>query len=385
MMNKDAIQGIKDSKHRDSHPYWLWESIQRIPQLLSECLSEDVKDRAQHLADQFEARNIDRILLVGTGSSYFSTIAEKHVFESITGIQTGSYLANELLAYPPLEINARTVAFFHSHSGSTMGDPEVVEFVKSKGGYTIGVTDLAGSQLAQCVDDVFIGPGGPKLELPASRTYATGLFRMLMLAAAIARVKGRAAAAAEIQGQIDQFPPIAQAILDQYEKLAPEIVQKASDITSFFVIAAGPNYATADEAALGLSQSAGVPSQAFQVENFIHGPMQTLEPTMGVVSVAAPGPLQSRVLEVAAAVKMVGSKSILLAPQGTPATGADVRIEIPGSVSEYLSPIAYMIPLWQVAYHFALLGRGGHPDKLAMERPGFKEAMLYLTHQSQGK
>jgi hypothetical protein len=36
------------------------------------------------------------------------------------------------------------------------------------------------------------------------------------------------------------------------------------------------------------------------------------------------------------------------------------------------------MPLWQLAYRFALLGKGSHPDRLSMDNPEFKKAMGLL-------
>lgn len=382
-MNKDALSKIKDAKHREQHPFWIWESILSIPRLLSECLSSEMKAKSDALAQQIKQKAVDKIVLTGTGSSYFASIAEKYFFEAVTGIRSEAHIACELLHYPPMSIDSKTAVFFHSHSGSTMGDPEVVEFCKHKGAYTIGVTDVADSALSQHVDEVFIGPGGKKMELPAARTYATAIYRMMMLAVAIAKACRPQENYDIIETELRQLPDIARVISERYEKKAADIVESIQDVSSFFFVGAGANYATSDEAALGFYQSAGVPAQAFEIENFIHGPMQTLRKNMGVIAIAPPGPMQTRVFEVAAAVKMIGAKLVLLAPEKGGVVAPDVLIEIPAAVTERLSPIAYMIPLWHIAYHFALLGRGGHPDKLSMELPGFKEAMLYLTHQTE--
>ncbi len=44
------------------------------------------------------------------------------------------------------------------------------------------------SALAEAVDQLLIGPGGSKIELPASRTYATAIYRLQLLAQALADV-----------------------------------------------------------------------------------------------------------------------------------------------------------------------------------------------------
>ena len=35
----------QEEKHRKSHPYWVYESVMEIPDLLEKCLEEEVADQ----------------------------------------------------------------------------------------------------------------------------------------------------------------------------------------------------------------------------------------------------------------------------------------------------------------------------------------------------
>ena len=370
------------TQKRTEHPFWIWESIQMIPQVLGQCLEEPVVAQRKKIAAEISDKGIEKIVFLGTGSSYFATISEKYFFDAITPLQSFTFVTSVFRKYPPRFIDEKTAVFFHSHSGKTEGDVDVVRFAQEKGAYTIGVTDIEASPLAGAVDDVYIGPGGPKHEMPASRTYATALFRMMLLGLELGRVLGSKDVVEAYEPWMQKLPGLVQEFMSAYELQADKRVAALQDCTSFFCLASGPNLSTADECALALSQCAGVPSQSFEADNFLHGPIQTLTPGMGVVAIAAPGPFQERILRIARAAKIIGAKVALVIPEDVDSNmDADVRIDMPQGLPELLTPLFYMIPLWQTAYHFGLLGRGGHPDRLSMDKPEFIEAFSHLMYK----
>ncbi len=374
-MNEEAMNNIKNAQKREQHPYWIWDSIMATPGILKECLTGETRQPINNIVKKFEQKKINKIYLLGTGSSFFATIAEKPAFEAFTGIPTSTHLTTEFREFIPVDFDEYSAVFFHSHSGGTKGDPETVQKVKDLGAYTVAVTDIKTSPLAQSADEILIGPGGSKVELPATRTYSAAIFRMIQLAVALGRNHGNDDRIIEDEKYLEQVPEILQKIAEEYALKAPAIVEKIKDCSSFFVVGAGPNYATADEAALGLSQSSGCPAQAFQLENFLHGPIQTIKPETGVILIAASGPFQERILKTAQACHIIGAKVVLLHPEDVnPIEEYDVCMPFPPSIPELISPLLYMTPLWQIAYYYSLLGKGCHTDRLSMDKPEFKKA-----------
>ncbi len=379
-MNEDAVKVLgEQEKHRTAHPFWVWESIQMIPGLLDQCLKKGVTDQIDHVVKNCLNRKINKIYLLGRGSSYFLTLTNRYLFEKLTGIPTICQVMNVIQSYPPEEPEPHSAAFIYSHSGKSEGDPEIVEMLKRLNIYTVGITDIAGSDLAKVVDDCIIGPGGSKVELPATRTYATAMFRMSQFAVAYAEALGKGREIQEYKDSLAHLPAQIKALMTSYEGKAAVTIEKIKDCTSFFIIGYGPNISTADEAAMAISQSTFLPAQSFELENFIHGPMQALKQGRCVISIAPEGPLQERMLKMTKAAGIIGTTTVLLAPKSTGnVSDADVFIEMPDGIPDLLSPIAYMVPLWQTGYHFGLLGRGGHPDRLSMDKPEFKEAFSFL-------
>ncbi len=373
----------KTTETRTAHPYRIYESLQRIPTLLQECLEAGVTEQVRQVADRIIQKKIERLFLVGTGSSYFAAVAERFSFDAVARIPTHTYVTSVFQSYPPHNLGADSAVFFHSHSGKTEGDVNASDLARSCGAYTIGVTDIATSPLAQATEDVIIGPGGPKAELPATCTYSTALFRMIQLAAEIGKRTGDHAAAARMEQDLEEIPAKIETFMRQYEDQAKAVVKSLSGCSAFIVVGFGPNLPTADKSAMAFNQSAGIPTQGYELDNFIHGPIQALKPGMCVFIFAPSGPLQPKAFALSEACRVIGAKVVLLTPEDEKniPSGLDHVIRLPGGVPDLLSPIAFMIPMWQTAYQFGLLGNGGHPDRLSMDQDAFKQAFGYLMKQ----
>ena len=319
---------------------------------------------------------------MGRGSSYFATLSLQYLFSAITDTPVFCNATNLFNTYPPRDINEETAVFILSTSGKSEGDKKVVKFAQNHGAYTIAVTDVEGTLLAQSVDDLILGPGGAKVELPATRTYTSALFRMTQLIINLAKKQGYTSEAEELEKALIEIPDMLREFMPVYEKEAGENADFLKDCSAFFVVGYGPNRATVDEGALAFAQCAGVPGVSYEMENFIHGPIQALTKDMGVVGVAPGGPLQDRMLRMVMAAKTIGAKTMVLAPAGSEDMPyADVKVMIPNQLPDLLSPIVYIVPIWQTAYQFALLEKGGHPDRLMMDKPEFKKAFEYLMQK----
>jgi len=379
-MNEDAIKALKqEEKIRNKHPFWVYESVQMIPDLLSECLGKETDLCIKKVKTEFEKRNIDKVFFLGRGSSYFLTLSLKYLFSELLDIPVSSFVTNVFESYPPKQINKNTAIFFHSTSGNSEGDKQVVDFARKFGAYTVGVTDIPGSLLAKSVDDILLGPGGAKVELPATRTYATALFRMYLLAIQLAKKTDNHKLAIKYEKVLFEMPDLFRKFIPENENTISREIEKIKNCSAFVVLGYGPNISTADETALALSQCAGVPAMSFELENYIHGPSQTLTKDMCVVAIAPEGPLQDRMLRMTMASKKIGAKTVVICPENQEKMPyVDVEIRIPNNIPDVLSPIVCMVPMWQTAYQFAMYGKGAHPDRLSMDKPEFKEAFNYI-------
>ncbi|MBN1265194.1 MAG: SIS domain-containing protein [Anaerolineales bacterium] len=379
-MNKDVVKVLKDEKlKRTQHPYWIRDSIQEIPNMLSACRGKELVDAVAKAAAVCTEKKLEAIHLLGRGSSYFLTLAGKPLLQQLTGIPTHASVTNVFSAYEMDGINHRSLVILHSHSGKTEEDLNIMRRAKELGATTMAITDYADSPLAQIADIILVGPGGAKVELPATRSYATTLYLLHSFSIVLAKsLKSNTDTGIYIKAMAALPAQIAR-MMDAAENICSKAVRQLADSSSYIVIGYGPNFSTADEAALSISQSAAVPAFSFELENFIHGPIQALTPTQTVICIAPEGALQERMLRTLQAARTIGSRTVLLTPEDhTGLPDSDVRIDLPAGIPELISPLTTMVPLWQFAYQLALLGGGSHPDRLAMDRPEFQEAFTYL-------
>ncbi|QRN82504.1 SIS domain-containing protein [Chloroflexota bacterium] len=367
--------------YRTQHPYHVWDSLQMIPALLNECLEGEVQSDIQKIATDFQKRGIKKLIMLGRGSSYFAALAVESLFEKLTKIPASCYVTNVFQEYPYEGCDSKTAVFFISHSGKSEGDLRVVEQVKALGAYTVGVTDIKGSALAEAVDQLLIGPGGSKIELPASRTYATAIYRLQLLVQALAEVLKVVDDPDEYKEALLALPEQVKGFMAAFEIEAPKVVNLLSDRRYQLIVGFGPNWANAGEAAMAFNQSSGIPTLRYEMENYIHGPMQGLTPDAGVIGIAPTAALENRMFGMMAAARTIGARTVLLAPKGTQAPAVDYLVELPAGIPDLISAIPYMVPLWQIGYHFGLLGNGTHPDRLSMDKPEFKEAFSYIMKE----
>jgi glucosamine--fructose-6-phosphate aminotransferase (isomerizing) len=363
---------------RAGHPYSIWDSMTRTPEMLEACLTEPIRGYIEHVADRLAELAPRRAFCAGTGSSGYASIVHAFALEELAKLSSSWHATSELGAYPPVHMGPESALILTSHSGRTIGDLWVVERARQRGTYTIGVTDISDSPLAQAVDDTIIGPGGRKAELPATRTYTAAIFRVLQLAASLAKRLGDLDVAATYEKGLRELPHILRAFLDDFSTQAGAYVDGLADVERYFVIGAGPNMSTAFEGALVLLQSTDAAAQAFHVEEMLHGPIQALRPGMCVVAVAAPGPLQEHILQSAQACRVIGATVLTIAPEDVPRLKeADMHISMPAQIPELLTPTLYIVPFWLIGYQFAL-ATGRDPDNLSRNKEEFKSAFRLL-------
>ncbi|MEE9593491.1 MAG: SIS domain-containing protein, partial [Thermoplasmata archaeon] len=118
---------------------------------------------------------------------------------------------------------------------------------------------------------------------------------------------------------------------------------------------------------------------AFQVEQFLHGPFVATSSGCLATFIAPPGPGYQRALEVARAVKETGAQVVALVQDGDNemASVADRHLSLP-SVTEFLTPIAYLVPLQLFTYWLAL-ERGCNPDTFRLDDPKHAAALKPIT------
>src|SRR5262245_8326405 len=348
------------SEVRSGHPYHMHDAMYAQPgalRLVTRGQGAVLTAAAAKLA------SAPQVWITGVGSSWHAALVGELLFAQVgrLGPRARAAHAFELAhAWPDLGDGAAVVAV--SHRGAQRDVAAVVGRAKSTGGATVAVT---GRGAAVPGAEHALGTVG--LEASGCRTvsYTAALAMLAALAAATGHndALGR---------EVDALPDKVALLLGQesWEDLAA----KFGGRRRYWVVGAGPNTATALEAALKLNEAAWIPALGFNAEQFLHGPWAAMEPDDALFLIAPPGATRARCLDVARVASSIGAAVVALGAENDREIGALAAetIALP-EVPELLSPITAVVPLQLLTYHLAVRA-GANPDTLRAEQPAHGRA-----------
>jgi glucosamine--fructose-6-phosphate aminotransferase (isomerizing) len=184
----------------------------------------------------------------------------------------------------------------------------------------------------------------------------------LALHLAEARGCGSADLRAHWGRQIDRAAEASeQFLLDQRAQME-ELATRYAQAPIMFILGAGPNIGTVEEASLKVIEMAKTFSEAQELENFLHGRLREVDSTTPLLLVAPHGKTSERLLDFLTVTDYVGAPSIVLTDQ----VSDDVQrlathlVQMPAGLDELTTPLLYILPLYLLGYHMGL-ARGFDP------------------------
>src|SRR3954469_3526003 len=357
-------EGVSTAPARTVHPFHMWDGIQAIPAALdaTEADGPGVEAAAAIVAAE------PRVDLVGCGTSYFAGMAIAHAFQGAAATPATAHNAFEYAAYPP-PAAGRGALVALSHTGTTPDVVAAVDEHRSGGRPAIALTDVAGSPLAAACDGALVGPGGLEPALPKTRSYATALQRGFALALAVARRSGRGAPA--LAAALDDAGDLAAAVTRETEAQVRQLAEDFAGAPRIVVVGGGPELATANEAALKITEAAGMHADAWQVEEAAHGTWASTAPGELAIVIAPEGRGTGHARRIARGMAAAAA-SVWVLGNGGAAGGADAPTPLP-DVDELVMPLFSVLPLYVFAYHLAL-ARDRNPDVMGTDEPRYREA-----------
>jgi glucosamine--fructose-6-phosphate aminotransferase (isomerizing) len=357
---------MSSSLPRPGHPYHMHDAIYAQPGVLR------LLTRGQGLALATVAARLaeaPHVWLAGTGSSWHAALVGEFLIAHVGGLgrRVRAVQAFDLVAYGARDPGPAPAAVVVSHRGAHRDAAAALMQARAAGGVTVAITGK-GIEGPEGADHV-LRTVDQEVSLIHTVSYTAALAMLAALAAAIGHDD-------EIARQLDAIPDLIALLLGQeaWEDLAVRFGGRRR----YWFIGAGPNTATAYEAALKMSEAAWMPAIGLDCERFLHGPWAALDPDDLVVLIAPPGPSHARCLEVAKVVVAIGASLVALVADNDReiAPLAVETIALP-PLAELLSPIVSVVPLQLLTYHLAVKA-GANPDTMRAEQPAYGRAAAAL-------
>jgi glucosamine--fructose-6-phosphate aminotransferase (isomerizing) len=309
-------------------------------------------------------KEIDSILILACGTSYYSGCTAKYWLESIAKIPTQVEVASEY-RYRDSVPNPKTLVVTITQSGETADTLAALRHAQSLGmTHTLTICNVASSAMVRECELAYITRAGIEIGVASTKAFTAQLAGLFLLTLAVAQAKGHLSDAEEARHlkAMRHLPAALQAVL----ALEPQVMAWADDFAKMdnaLFLGRGLHYPIALEGALKLKEISYIHAEAYPAGELKHGPLALVTSAMPVVTVAPNDALLEKLKSNMHEVRARGGVLYVLAD-------ADTRIEsgeglhvirMPEHYGE-LSPMLHVVPLQLLAYHTAC-GKGTDVDK----------------------
>ena len=309
-------------------------------------------------------KDIDSVLILACGTSYYSGCTAKYWLESIAGIPTQVEVASEY-RYRTSVPNPRTLVVTITQSGETADTLAALRHAQSLGmTQTLTICNVATSAMVRECKLAYITRAGVEIGVASTKAFTTQLAGLFLLTLALAQSKGRLSDADEAAHltALRHLPAALQAVL----ALEPQVISWSEDFArqeNALFLGRGMHYPIALEGALKLKEISYIHAEAYPAGELKHGPLALVTNAMPIVTVAPNDALLEKLKSNMQEVRARGGVLYVLADADSHIDSSE-GIHVIRMPEHYgaLSPLLHVVPLQLLAYHTAC-ARGTDVDK----------------------
>jgi glucosamine--fructose-6-phosphate aminotransferase (isomerizing) len=354
----DGLQG---------HPHFMIKEIFEQPAAIRRTLEGRLSNETVTLEGELGSpeifKRVQRILILGCGTSLHAGLAGKFMIENVTGIPVDVDYASEFRYRAPI-VGPHTIVLGITQSGETADTLGALRYAREKGAFAISICNVPGSMAARQSDRVLYTRAGPEIGVASTKALTTQLAVLYMFALHIAKSRGgmnseelrnRSAFLSRIPRQIEDF-------FWRKQDLAA-LGAIVSSSPGALYLGRGVHYPIALEGALKLKEVAYIHAEGYPAGEMKHGPIALIDSTTPIVAIA---PLDRSYQKMVSNIQEVKAREgivvAVISDRDTEVAAlANHVIRIPGS-DPLLNPLLSIIPLQLLAY-YAAVNRGCDVDK----------------------
>lgn len=351
------------------YSHFMQKEIHEQPRAISDTIEALIDDGAFRselfgtaAADIF--RQIDSVLILAAGTSYYAGLTAKYWLESIARIPTSVEIASEY-RYRDSVPNPKQLVVTISQSGETLDTMEALKHAQKLGhGYSLAICNVQESAIPRASTLIFYTRAGAEIGVASTKAFTTQLIALFVLSVTLAKERGLLAPAQE-QAYLTDLRQLTSSVQIALN-LEPQIREWAArfgDKEHALFLGRGVHFPIAMEGALKLKEISYIHAEAYPAGELKHGPLALVDSNMPVVVIAPNDALLEKVKSNMQEVKARGGELFVFADADShfnASEGVHV-IRTPRHVG-VLSPILHVIPVQLLAYHAALL-KGTDVDK----------------------
>ena len=310
-----------------------------------------------------ELREVDKVFVVACGTAYHSGLVAKYAIEHWTRLPVEIEIASEFRYRDPV-LDRNTLVIAISQSGETADTLGAVRYARRQRARVLTVCNTVGASIPRESDAVLYTRAGPEVCVAATKTFATQLAAMYLVALYLAQVRGTLFTdeVAAVVRDLERVPEKIQLCLERGDQVR-KVAEGYKDAHDWLFLGRHVGYPMALEGALKLKEISYLHAEGYPAAELKHGPIALIEEGTPVVVVHPSSHVYAKMLTNIQEVAARGAAIIAIATDGDREVAAHAShvLRVPAN-SQLLAPLVCLIPLQLLSYH-AAVARGCPIDK----------------------
>jgi len=309
-----------------------------------------------------ELRNIDRIVIAASGTSWHAALVGEYLIEELAQIPVEVEFAHEF-CYRNCPLEKNTVLLVLSQSGETADTLAALREAKRRGHRALSIINVVGSTIARESDGGIYMHAGPEIGVASTKAFVSTISILTLLAIHLGRMRQLSAKRAlDVLHGLEALPKQLEKILAQNDSLK-KLAKKYAKANDFFFLGRGYTFPIALEGALKLKEISYIHAEGYSAAEMKHGPIALIDAKTPTVFLVPQDAMYDKTMANLAMIRARQGPIIALATEGDKAIKkvADDVIYLPPTL-DLLNPILATVPLQLFAYHIAV-ARGCDVDK----------------------
>ena len=352
----ETVEWEADAAEKGGYDHYMRKEIHEQPESLRQTLAGrlDVESGDVDLDVSFPPgvlADVEEIQIVACGTSYYAGRYAAQLFEEFAGVRATVEIASEY-AFGAGRTPDRTLVVAVTQSGETADTLGAVRRANAAGARTLAVTNTVGSTVTRETDTTAYIRAGPEIGVAATKTFASQVATLAMLAVLFGRDRGAlgAADARSVLEDLRGLPGAVQQVLDE-EEAVREAAREYGDSEAFFFIGRALGVPVALEGALKLKEISYDHAEGFTAGELKHGPLALVTSETPVLAVLTDGADADETMNNVTEAQTRGAPALGCVSAGEAYGTLDVSFSVPNV--GVVEPLVANVYLQLFAYHVA--------------------------------
>lgn len=361
----EAVDWEADAAEKGGYEHYMRKEIHEQPSALRQTLSSRIEiDHGEVDIDidfpQGYLESLEEIQLVACGTSYYASEYAAQLIEEFADVRATVEIASEY-EFDGGRDPWRTLVVAVTQSGETADTLGAIRRAAGAGARTLAVTNTLGSTVTRETNDTLFIRAGPEISVAATKTFASQVATLALLAVAIGRGRETlsTADARDVLEDLRALPGAVQQVLDEEEQVL-EAAREYQDSDAFFFVGRRFGYPVALEGALKLKEISYDHAEGFAAGELKHGPLALISEQTPVLAVLTAGADRDETMNNLTEAQTRSAPAIGAVSEGMRTRSLDWVLKVP-AVGVF-EPLVANVYFQLFAYHIANL-KGRSIDK----------------------